>query len=105
MRELMRFIHDHIPDVHFEVSLAVSRFGNPEPEVALRAAPTTPHRVLSGALQVLAGELNLKTAPSERWLIRVEPWNDHEGRVYLELESDTEAEASRGLALLREVVE
>jgi hypothetical protein len=84
------------------VSQGESRYGTPEPQIALRFAKGTNYRVVKAALHNLAAEIELATPASERWCVNTEDFNES-GRVYLELADATPAEAARGMALLEKV--
>jgi hypothetical protein len=84
------------------VSQGESRYGTPEPQIALRFPKGTHHRVVKAALHKLAAEIELATPASERWCVNIEDYNES-GRVYLELADATPAEAARGTALLEKV--
>ena len=86
------------------ISQAESRFGNPEPQIALRFPKGTHHRIVKAALLKLAAELELATPASEGWGVNIEEYCDASGRVYLELADATPAEAERGMALLKSLV-
>jgi hypothetical protein len=85
------------------VSQGESRYGTPEPQLALRLPKGTSYRVVKAALHKLAAEIELATPASERWCVNTEDFNDG-GRVYLELADATPAEAERGMALLKKLV-
>jgi hypothetical protein len=85
------------------VSQGESRYGTPEPQLALRFPKGTSYRVVKAALHKLAAEIELATPASERWCVNTEDFNDG-GRVYLELADATPAEAERGMALLKKLV-
>jgi hypothetical protein len=76
-----------------------SRYGTPEPQIALRFPKGTNYRVLKAALHKLAADVELATPASERWCVNTEDFNKS-GRVCLELADATPAEAERGMALL-----
>ena len=80
------------------VSQAESRYGTPEPQIALRFPKGTSYRVVKAALHKLAAEIELATPASERWCVNTEDFNES-GRVYLELADATPAEAARGISL------
>ena len=86
------------------ISQADSRYGNPEPQIALRFPKGTHHRVVKAALLKLAAELELATPANEGWLVNIKEYCDASGRVYLELSDATPAEAARGMALLKTLV-
>lgn len=81
------------------VSQGESRYGTPEPQIALRFPNGTSYRVVKAALHKLAAEIELATPASESWCVNTEDCNES-GRVYLELADATPAEAARGMALL-----
>ena len=81
-----------------------SRYGTPEPQIALRFPKGTSHRVVKAARHQLAAEIELATLASERWCVNAEDFNES-GRVYLELADATPAEATRGMAMLRKLLD
>jgi hypothetical protein len=81
------------------VSRGESRYGNPEPQIALCFPKGTHYRVVKAALYKLAADVELATPGSERWCVNIEDFNER-GRVYLELADATPAEAARGMAFL-----
>ncbi len=85
------------------VSQGESRYGTPEPQIALRFPKGTSYRVVKAALHKLAAEIELATPASERWCVNTEDFNES-GRVYLELADATPVEAARGLAMLTKLV-
>lgn len=85
------------------VSQGESRYGTPEPQIALRFPKGTSYRVVKAALHKLAAEIELATPASERWCVNTEDFNES-GRVYLELADATPAEAARGMALITKLV-
>jgi len=85
------------------VSQGESRYGTPEPQIALRFPKGTSYRVVKAALHKLAAEIELATPASERWCVNTEDESES-GRVYLELADATPAEAARGMALLKKLV-
>lgn len=85
------------------VSQGESRYGNPEPQIALRFPKGTHFLVVKAALHKLAAEIELATPASESWIVQAEDYNES-GRVYLELADATPAEAERGMALLTKLV-
>ena len=85
------------------VSQGESRYGTPEPQIALRFPNGTNYRVAKAALHKLAAEIELATPANERWCVNTEDYNES-GRVYLELADTTPAEATRGTALLTKLV-
>lgn len=85
------------------VSQGESRYGTPEPQIALRFPKGTNYRVVKAALHKLAADIELATPASERWCVNTEDYNES-GRVYLELAEATPGEAERGMAMLKRVV-
>jgi hypothetical protein len=84
------------------VSLGTSRFGLPEPQILVRVPRSAPRRQLSVALHRLAADIEAATPDRERWLVNISIGDDdRDGRVYLELMDANDAEAERGLAVLR----
>jgi hypothetical protein len=85
------------------VSQGESRYGTPEPQIALRFPKGTNYRVVKAALHKLAAEIELATPASESWCVNTEDYNET-GRAYLELADATPAEVARAIALLTKVV-
>jgi len=85
------------------VSQGESRYGTPEPQIALRFPKGTSYRVVKAALHKLAAEIELATPGTERWCVNTEDFNES-GRVYLELADATPAEAARGMAFITKLV-
>ena len=85
------------------VSIGVSPFGNPQPQIELRLPGGVSRRALYAALHRLAAEVELATPGEERWVVQSEPFHDSRGRVYLELEHGGQDETERGLTVLRSV--
>jgi len=85
------------------VSQGESRYGTPEPQIALRFPKGTSYRVVKAALHKLAADVELATPANERWCVNTEEFNES-GRVYLELADATPAEAARGTAMLTKLV-
>ena len=77
------------------VSQGESRYGTPEPQIALRFPKGTSYRVVKAALRKLAAELELATPASERWCVNTEDFNES-GCVYLELAEATPGRARDG---------
>ena len=86
------------------VSQGESRYGSPEPQIELRFPKGTHFRALKAALHKLAADVELATPANERWIVQAEDFYDARGRVYLELDGATPAEAARGMALLKMLV-
>jgi hypothetical protein len=85
------------------VSQGESRYGNPEPQIALRFPKGISYRVVKAALHKVASEIELATPANERWCVNTEDYNES-GRVYLELADATPVEAERGMAMLKKLV-
>ncbi|MFI5298632.1 MAG: hypothetical protein ACHREM_11080 [Polyangiales bacterium] len=83
--------------------MAESRYGNPEPRIDVRMPKGTHYRKLSAVVHMLAAELELATPTHERWCVQTDATSDEYGRVYLELSDSTDAEAKRGLELMKQV--
>ena len=81
-----------------------SRYGTPEPQIALRFPKGTSYRVVKAALHKLAADVELATPANERWCVSTDDYNES-GRVYLELADATPAEATRGMAMLRKLLD
>jgi hypothetical protein len=58
---------------------------------------------VKAALHRLAAEIELATPASERWCVNTEDESES-GRVYLELDDATPAEAAREMAMLKKLV-
>ena len=86
------------------VSQGESRYGTPEPQIALRFPKGTSYRVVKAALHKLAADVELATPERERWIVQTESFYDARGRVYLELADATPAEAERGMGMLKKLV-
>ncbi|MGO9714152.1 MAG: hypothetical protein ACLQBL_35175 [Polyangiaceae bacterium] len=86
-------------------SMGESRYGTPEPQVDVRFLRGTHYRKSSAALHALAAVIELATPTNEGWVVVVDPNGDEVGRVYLELVKGDEAEARRGLELLKRTIE
>ena len=86
------------------VSQGESRYGTAEPQIEIRLAKGTSHRLVSAALHQLASDVELATPERERWIVQTESFYDARGRVYLELADATPAEAERGMAMLKKLV-
>ncbi len=80
-----------------------SCYGTPEPQIELHLPQGAPYRRLVAALHRLAAEIELATPQGESWIVQMQETGDERGRVYLELADGDEAEATRGLALLRTI--
>jgi hypothetical protein len=61
-----------------------SRYGTPEPQIALRFPKGTCYRAVKAALHKAAAEVELATTASARWCVNTDDFNES-GRVYLEL--------------------
>ena len=90
------------PQATTTVSQVESRYGSPEPQIALRFPKATHYRVVKAALHKLAAEVELATPTGESWCVQVDDYKES-GRVYLELADATPAEAARGMAMLKKV--
>ncbi len=85
------------------VGNVASRYGTPEPQIEVRLPKGTSFRRLHAALHRLAAEIELATPVRESWVVQTDATSDERGRVYLELANGDEAEAARGVALLRTI--
>jgi len=81
--------------------LGTSRYGSPQPQLMVRTPKGTHFRQLRAALLSLAAEAELTTPGSERWIVQIDDAGNEVGYVYLELSGGSDAEAKRGLALLK----
>lgn len=86
------------------ISQGESRYGNAEPQIALRYPKGTHHRVVKAALLKLAAEIELATPANEGWNVEIDVFYDACGRVYLELSDATPTESARAMALLKTLV-
>jgi hypothetical protein len=86
------------------VSQGESRYGTAEPQIEIRLAKGTSHRLVRAALHKLAADVELATPERERWIVQTESFYDARGRVYLELADATPGEAERGMAMLKKLV-
>ena len=86
------------------VSQATSAYGTPEPQIEVRLPPGSHYRAHNAATLQLAAQAELATPVVERWIVRTSLNAESGGRVYLELDRGTAAEAARGMAVLRAVV-
>ncbi|HEY1697929.1 MAG TPA: hypothetical protein VGG39_37475 [Polyangiaceae bacterium] len=86
------------------VVLAKSQYGTPEPCIEVRFPTEVGYRARSAALHALAAEVEARTERSDTWCVQLEDGNYESGRVWLELVDGTDAEAGRGMALLRRVI-
>lgn len=86
------------------VGLEKSQHGTPEPSIIVRFPSRTHFRAAHAALHRLASAVELATPVGEGWIVQLEP-GDNRARLYLELSEGDQAEAQRGLALLRHVAD
>jgi hypothetical protein len=86
------------------VSMGESQYGTPQPEVEVRFLRGTHYRKSSAALHALAAAIELATPTTEGWVVIVDPHADEVGHVYLEFVNGDDAEARRGLALLKRAI-
>ena len=88
----------------YRVTLARSHYGHPEPRIEVKFARGTSFRRIHAALHLLAAAVELATPEAEGWIAQMVAASvDDAGWVYLELANATDAEAERGLAVLRQV--
>ena len=83
------------------VSLTSSHYGCHRPQIEIRLPKGTHHRPLAAALHLVAARVELATPTGEGWVVQTEAFCDGRGIVYLELVKADDAEAARGVALLR----
>lgn len=83
--------------------IGTSRYGSPQPQLIVRTPKGTHFRQLRAALLTLAAEAELATPASEHWIVQIDDGGNEVGYVYLELSGGSDAEAKRGLALLKRV--
>ena len=85
------------------VSLARGQYGTLRPELEVRLPKTAHFRKVNAALHLLAAQVELATPAGEGWVVQTEALYDGRGVVYLELVKGSDAEAKRGVALLRTI--
>ena len=83
--------------------IGTSRYGSPQPQLMVRTPKGTHFRQLRAALLSLAAEAELATPTSEHWIVQIDDAGNEVGYVYLELSGGSDAEAKRGLALLKKI--
>ena len=83
--------------------LGTSCYGSPQPQLTVLTPKGTPFRQLKAALLSLAAEAELATPGSERWIVQIDDAGNELGYVYVELSEGSDAEAKRGLALLKRI--
>jgi len=79
-------------------------YGTRQPEIEVCFPVSASYRARAAALHCLAAEVEAATAASDHWNIEMVDGNYEKGFVYLALVDGTEAEASRGMALLHKVL-
>ena len=84
--------------------IGTTRYGTPQPQLIVCTPKGTHFRQLRAALLTLAAEGELATPASERWIVQIDDAGNETGYVYLELSEGDDAEAKRGLALLKKIV-
>jgi hypothetical protein len=85
------------------VSLAKGEYATPRPELEIRLPKGTHFRQQSAVMHRIAAEVELATPAREGWVVQTEALYDDRCRVYLELVVGDDAEAERGMTLLRAV--
>ncbi len=103
------------PPPAIEVKLGKSRYETHRPELIVPVHPTLSFREVNATLYDVAAAVERATPVGERWCVSIDngviidPYGRGSVvtavRVSLELLNDTEAEAMRGLDLLRKVAE
>ena len=90
----------------YRARIARSSLGNLEPEVQVRFAKGTSHRMARGMLHLLAAFVESASAPSEGWSVQLDAASlaENRGRVFLELRDTTDEESRRGLEALSLIV-
>lgn len=88
----------------FTAEIGESRYGTLQPRVLVSATRGTSPRRISPVLHLIAAAVETATAGSERWAVQVSMQSDELGWVWLDLMEGDDAEAERGLALLRAIV-
>ena len=86
------------------VTLGTSRLGFPEPRIEVQMPKGTRYRALSATLHTIAAAVELATGEEEGWVVVIEVHSDEQGRVCLDLDEATDAEAARGVALLKKLL-
>ncbi len=95
-KELMKTATTHL-------AIADSAYGSRVPRLTVVFGRGVPHRLMNAALHALAAEAEMATPAHEKWGVQIESGRDR-GWLDLELDTGSDAEAERGLALLRKVV-
>jgi hypothetical protein len=85
------------------ITLGTSQYGNLQPQIEVRMPMGTHYRVAKATLLKLAAELELATPAREGWVVQISDHAETRGWVYLELADGSEAEAARGMELLKSV--
>jgi len=85
------------------IGLGTSRYATNQPQLTLRTPKGTHYRQLRAALLSLAAEAELATPAGEHWIAQIDDAGNEIGYMYLELAEGDDAEAKRGLALLKKV--
>jgi hypothetical protein len=93
------------PQATMTIRQGEAQYGTPEPQIEIRFSRGAHHRQVSAAIHRLAAEVELATPEHERWVVETETLYEGRGRVYLELSDGTPAEAERGMAMLKKLVE
>ena len=93
------------PQATMTISQGEAQYGTPEPQLEIRFPKGAHHRQVGAAIHKLAAEVELATPEHERWIVETETLYEGRGRVYLELADGTPAEAERGMAMLKKLVE
>jgi hypothetical protein len=85
------------------ITLGTSQYGTLQPQIEVRMPKGTHFRVAKATLLKLAAELELATPTTEHWIVQISDHAETSGWVYLELGDGSQAEAERGMALLKRV--
>lgn len=93
-----------IANTLYAVHEGTSRNGTPQPSIEVRMPRGTHYRVLTAMLYRVAADVEIATAPNERWVVQTNALMGTRGWVSLELAGGTPEETERGLAVLRSVV-
>ena len=93
------------PKATMTISQRENQYGIPEPQIEIRLVKCAHHRLVSATLHKLAADVEIATPVRENWIVQIERLHDGRGRVYLELADGTPAEAERGMAMLKKMVE
>jgi hypothetical protein len=80
------------------------RHGSPVPQIDVRFPKGTHYRAVKATCYKIAAEIEMATPAGEKWSVQIDAYNET-GRVYLELDGSTPAEAERGMTLLAKILD